>query len=76
MCLALPVKINKIVSKCQSVKVSGGKTVDISLTPDAKVGDWLLCHADLAVQKIDKKSAQEILELTKSCHHSTLKTVK
>jgi len=73
MCLAVPVKIEKKISKSKYL-VSGNKEVDISLTPGAKVGDWLLCHADLAVQKIDEKSAQEILQLTKSCHHSTLKT--
>lgn len=72
MCVATPVKIEKKVTS-NKYQVTGGKTVDISLTPDAKVGDWLLCHADLAVQKIDEKSAKEILQLTKSCNHHTMK---
>ncbi|OGD66624.1 hypothetical protein A3F08_01960 [Candidatus Berkelbacteria bacterium RIFCSPHIGHO2_12_FULL_36_9] len=71
MCLATPVRIEEKVSSIKYL-VSGGKQVDISLTPDAKVGDWLLCHADLAVQKIDDMAAKEILELTKSCNHNKI----
>jgi hydrogenase assembly chaperone HypC/HupF len=68
MCLATPVKIEKLVSRSKYL-VSGNKTVDASLIPDAKVGDWLLCHADLAVQKISSDQAQEILHLSKMCYH-------
>jgi hydrogenase expression/formation protein HypC len=71
MCLATPVKIK---SKCKNQKskivVEGGKEVDISLVPDAKIGDWLLCHADLAVQKISESQALEVLELSNQCHHN------
>ena len=80
MCLATPTKIKSKVpaqgwsasggkNKSNKVIVDGGKEVDITLTPDAKVGDWLLCHADLAVQKISESQAMEVLELNKVCHH-------
>ena len=70
MCLATPVQIkSKVKSEKSKVIVDGNKEVDISLVPEAKVGDWLLCHADLAVQKISAKQAKEVLSLQKNCHH-------
>ena len=71
MCLATPVKVKSEVKNQKSkMIVEGDKEVDISLVPDAKVGDWLLCHADLAVQKLDEKDAKEILQLSKMCYHN------
>ena len=71
MCLATPVKIKlKVKSQKSKVIVEGDKKVDITLVPDAKVGDWLLCHADLAVQKISESQALEVLELSNKCHHN------
>lgn len=71
MCLATPVKVKSEVKNQKSkMIVEGDKEVDISLVPDAKVGDWLLCHADLAVQKLDEKGAKEILQLSKMCYHN------
>jgi len=70
MCLATPIKIiSKIKSQNSKVLVEGNKEVDISLVPDANIGDWLLCHAELAVQKITSEQAEEILSLQKECHH-------
>jgi len=70
MCLATPIKIiSKSKNKKSKMLVEGDKEIDISLVPTAKVGDWLLCHADLAVQKISAGQAQEILQLTKKCYH-------
>mgnify|MGYP000868605223 FL=1 len=36
--------------------------VNITLTPEAKVGDYLLLHAGYAIQILDEKSANEIFE--------------
>lgn len=69
MCLATPVKIIRNKNKENKVLVDGDKEVDVSLVPDVKVGDWLLCHADLAVQTISESQAMEVLELNKKCHH-------
>ena len=68
MCLATPVQI---MSKVQGVKckVDGDKTIDISLVPNAQKGDWLLCHGDLAINKIDADEAKTILGMIKSCQH-------
>jgi hydrogenase expression/formation protein HypC len=58
MCLAIPVKINKIDRNAAEVENFGvTKKVDISLTPEAKVGDYVIVHAGFAIQLMDKKDA-------------------
>lgn len=69
MCLATPVKITKKISDLK-LQIEDGRVVDISLIPDAKVGDWVLCHADLAVNIIDASDAQKILKLSRKIHPS------
>ena len=68
MCLAVPVKVTKITGR--KAEIESGKKVDISLVDDLKVGDYLLVHADLAINKISKDEAEKIIQLTKQCHHS------
>ena len=67
MCLATPVQIKKIEGTKAEIK--GGKIIDISLIPDAKSGDYILAHADLAVNIIPASEAKDILNIVKSCHH-------
>jgi hydrogenase expression/formation protein HypC len=42
----------------------GGNTkeVNITLTPEAKAGDYVLIHAGFAIQVIDEKYAEEIFD--------------
>jgi len=68
--MATPVQIeSRIKGQGLRVKVTGNKTVDISLVPDAKVGDWILAHGDLAVNKISDEEAENIFGLIKKCGH-------
>ncbi len=67
MCLATPVKIKKVLNNC--AVLDDGRKVNVSLVGHIREGDWLLCHADLAINKLEEKEAKEILELSKSCHH-------
>ena len=68
--MATPVQVKlKVKSEKLKVKVTGDKLVDISLTPDAKPGDWLLVHGDLAVNKISDEEAKNIFGLIKTCNH-------
>ncbi len=75
MCVATPVKIKSQIftsegKACKSkFQIEDGRIVDVSLVPDCKVGDWLLCHADLAINKLEEKEAKEILKISKVCHH-------
>ena len=58
MCLAIPakiIKINKNIAEVESFGVK--KEIDISLTSDAKKGNFVIVHAGFAIQIIDKKDA-------------------
>lgn len=58
MCLAIPAKIIKITENTAMVESLGViKEVDITLVPDASVGDYVIVHAGFAIQTIDKKEA-------------------
>ncbi|HEX7474979.1 MAG TPA: HypC/HybG/HupF family hydrogenase formation chaperone [Dehalococcoidales bacterium] len=64
MCLAVPVLIKSIQGSEGEVE-SGGTTyrASLRLTPEAKVGDYVLLHTGYAISIIDKEEAQETLAL-------------
>jgi hydrogenase expression/formation protein HypC len=64
MCLAIPALVRSIEGKRATVEL-GGTRRDISLwlTPEAKVGDYVLLHAGYAISMIDQEEAQETLKL-------------
>ncbi|MBM2820438.1 MAG: hypothetical protein HW405_198 [Candidatus Berkelbacteria bacterium] len=68
MCIATPVRIKSQISSSK-FQIEDGRVVDVFLVPDCKIGDWLLCHADLAINKLEDKEAKEILKLNQSCNH-------
>jgi hydrogenase expression/formation protein HypC len=70
MCLAIPMKIEKIDRKAGKAVVEGGAEVDITLVPGAKKGEFLLVHSGLAVQSIGREEAEETLKLVSSCNHT------
>ena len=64
MCLAIPALIKSINGE-QAVADIEGVTRDISLqlTPEAKVGDYVLLHTGYAISIIDPAEAEETLKL-------------
>jgi hydrogenase expression/formation protein HypC len=64
MCLAIPALIKSIDGQ-QGVADIEGVTRDISLqlTPEAKVGDYVLLHTGYAIGVIDADEAEETLKL-------------
>lgn len=70
MCLAIPGKIISITnSKTDEVfregKVLFGgivKDVNLSMVPQAVVGDYVLVHVGVAISKIDEEEAQKTFE--------------
>ena len=64
MCLAIPAVIKSINGQ-QAVADIEGVTRDISLelTPEAKVGDYVLLHTGYAISIIDAEEAEETLKL-------------
>ena len=64
MCLAMPMKINKIDGQTASCE-AGGLLHDIRIDfiQDAKPGDYVMVHAGFAIEKMSEKEALENLDL-------------
>ena len=64
MCLAVPVKIVSIDGEQAETEISGVKRrVSIVLTPEAKIGDYVLLHTGYAISVLDQAEAEETLKL-------------
>jgi len=64
MCLAIPALIKSIKDKEAEVEIGGiTRKASLWLTPDAKVGDYVLLHTGYAINIIDQEEAKETLEL-------------
>jgi len=66
MCLAIPARVKSVEGYEAEVEVGGvGRRASIVLTPEAKVGNYVLLHAGYAINVIDKEEAEETLRLFK-----------
>lgn len=64
MCLAVPVKIVAIDGDEAETEIAGvRRRVSIALTPEAKVGDYVLLHTGYAIGVVDEAEAEETLRL-------------
>jgi len=64
MCLAVPVQVVSVEGNEAEVEIGGVKRkVSIMLTPEARVGDYVLLHTGYAISVIDEDEAQETLKL-------------
>ncbi|MBA7693790.1 Hydrogenase maturation factor HypC [subsurface metagenome] len=64
MCLAIPALIKSIDGQKAEADAGGvRRKVSLWLTPDAKVGDYVLLHTGYAINIIDKAEAEETLRL-------------
>jgi len=64
MCLAIPAQVKLIDGHQADVEVGGvSRRVSIWLTPEVKVGDYVLLHTGYAISIIDEDEAAETLEL-------------
>ena len=64
MCLAVPVQVVSIKGSEAEVEIGGVKRqVSIMLTPEVKIGDYVLLHTGYAINVIDEAEAQETLNL-------------
>ncbi len=64
MCLAIPVQIISVSGDRAEVIIGGNtRQVSIALTPEAKIGDYVLLHTGYAISIVDEKEAMETLEL-------------
>jgi hydrogenase expression/formation protein HypC len=64
MCLAIPALVKSIEGKEAWVEIGGiRRKVSLWLTPEAKVGDYVLLHTGYAISVLSEEDAQETLEL-------------
>jgi hydrogenase expression/formation protein HypC len=72
MCLSIPGKVIEITAELDEVfrvgKVSFDglmKEVNLSMVPEAKIGDYVLVHVGAAIGIIDEEEAQKTFDLLK-----------
>ncbi|MGB1091787.1 MAG: HypC/HybG/HupF family hydrogenase formation chaperone [Oceanobacter sp.] len=65
MCLAVPVRIDAIEDESTAIASIDGlrKAINISLVPDAEVGDYVILHVGFALKKLDPEEAAKTLAL-------------
>ncbi len=70
MCLATPMKVNEVNGN-KAVVDSGDHSheVNIDLLKDVKVGEYILAHGELAIQKLPEDEAKKILGMINTLSH-------
>jgi len=64
MCLAVPMKIVESDGFMATAEMSGvRREVDLTLLPEAGVGDYVIVHAGFAISVLDEEEARQTLEL-------------
>jgi len=64
MCLAIPALIQEIEGSEAVVEIGGVKRkIGLTLTPEAKAGQYVLIHAGYAIGVLDEEEARETLNL-------------
>ena len=63
MCLAVPMKIESIDAGIATTCYGGGEYKARVDLVDARIGDYILVHAGIAVAKLDEDEALETLRL-------------
>lgn len=64
MCLAVPVRIQTIEGDTGEIELGGVKRrISLILTPEARIGNYVLVHAGYAIGILDEEAANETLHL-------------
>ena len=64
MCLAIPTKVVEKDGDRGIVEIGGvKKQIDLTLVPEAKIGDYVILHVGFAIQVLDEEEAQKTLAL-------------
>ncbi len=64
MCLAIPALIKSIQGHQAEADIDGvTREISIQLTPEVKVGEYVLLHTGYAISIIDAEEAEETLKL-------------
>ncbi len=62
MCLAVPLRISRIIDREQAVVLMGNSDmeVNISLIEDPQEGDYVLVHAGYAIERLERNEAETL----------------
>ena len=62
MCLAIPLKITRVIGDGQAIAGTNGLDMEINtvLIPEVREGDFVLVHAGFALELLDEGNADEI----------------
>jgi hydrogenase expression/formation protein HypC len=72
MCLAIPALVKSIDGFQAEVDIGGvNRRISIQLTPEVKVGDYVLLHTGYAINVIDQDEAEKTLELLRQISELT-----
>jgi hydrogenase expression/formation protein HypC len=64
MCLAVPSQVKAIEGQYAEVEIGGvSRNVSIILTPDVKIGEYILVHTGYSIGVINEEEAQETIKL-------------
>ncbi|MBN1934701.1 MAG: HypC/HybG/HupF family hydrogenase formation chaperone [Anaerolineae bacterium] len=64
MCLAIPTLIKSINGQTAQVEIGGvERQISLALTPNARIGDYVIVHAGFAISILDEQEAQETLKI-------------
>lgn len=64
MCLAVPALVQSVDGYEAEIDMGGvSRRISIMLTPEVKVGDYVLLHTGYAINVIDQEEARYTLEL-------------
>jgi hydrogenase expression/formation protein HypC len=64
MCLAIPALVKSVEGNEADVEIGSIiRRISLMLTPEAKVGDYVLLHTGYAISIIDEDEAKENLKL-------------
>ncbi len=64
MCLAVPALIKSVDGQMAEVEIGGvRRLIGLQLTPEARVGDYVLIHTGFAISVMDEEEAAETISL-------------
>lgn len=64
MCLAIPARVLVIHENMGELDMAGNRlSVDLSMVPEVKLGDYVMVHAGFAMQIYDEDEALATLEI-------------
>lgn len=64
MCLAYPMKVLEIRgNNCLASAAGIKREINVQMVEDLRVGEYIMVHAGFAIQKLNKKDAEENLKI-------------